>query len=350
MSFPQNMTVGQIQSMVENPGTPIRPPAVALLTIDSRDRVVIDSATGYRIDTTTPNQIYINRQQSLVQGFFTRLGLTELNMEWNVPNVIDNGPCKNNTLLLESGATPGLGVVTGSYRIIINGGFYTPNELAAQITENLNSASAFGSASWLCSYAERDLLNNCNVFNIVCNPAAPAPAVYFRIRPENFSSNDDLCNLMGFSYPPREFSISITGSFSSMLYTPYFDIVSTNITKKQNVRDNSTNAITGQNLLTRVYLSQNDITTQRERTNPLLGPTDCNIVGTRPFTLYRQYALPKQIYWDTKEFIGVIDLRLVDYKGRTLYSSPETPFNPLTEFGFCANASNYQLTIQVTET
>lgn len=347
MAFPQNATVGQIREMVENPGVPFRPPAVAVLSIDSRDRVVIDPATGYRIDTTTPNEIYINRQQTLVQGFFTRLGLTELSMQWNVPNVIDNGPCKNNTLLLERSATAGTGVVTGTYKISINEGFYTPNELAAEITDNLNTASAFGSADWLCSYAERDLLNNCNVFTITCNPAGAA--VYFRIRPENFASNDDLCNVMGFSYPPKVFGISITGSFSSMLYTPYFDIVSANITKKQNVRDNSTNAITGQNLLTRVYLVQSDVTTQRERT-PIPGAADCNIIGTRPFTLYRQYSLPKQIYWDTKEFIGVIDLRLVDYKGRTLYSPPEQSFNPLTEFSFCGNAANYQLTIQVTET
>jgi hypothetical protein len=93
----------KMEELRENPGTPFRPPAVAVMTIDSRDRVKIDPATGYRIDTTTPYEIYINKGQSVMNGFFTRIGLTEVNMQWNTPNVIASGPCKNNTLTFGGG-------------------------------------------------------------------------------------------------------------------------------------------------------------------------------------------------------------------------------------------------------
>lgn len=347
MSYPQNMTVGQIRELVENPGTPIRPPATAIMTIDSRDRVVIDPATGYRVDTTTPYEIYINKQQTLMNGFFTRIAMSEINMQWNIPNVIGTGPQSNNSLRLELAAAPGPGVPTATDVIIASEGFYTPEELAYEVTSKLNAApGVFGITTWACSWDEKD-----NTFVLRSND----PTINFRIVPENIGSQDDLCNMMGFSYPSDAFAQIILGSFASMQYTPYFDVVSSNITKKQNVRDNSTSFLTGQNLLCRVYLSEPGIVNVRDRTDavPPVGEADCSIVGCRPFNLYREYSTPKQIYWDTKEFINVIDLRLVDYKGNTLYSQRQTGFlaPPLgTPISQCGDSSQFQLTLQVTET
>lgn len=346
MSYPQNMTVGQIRELVENPGTPIRPPATAVMTIDSRDRVRIDPATGYRVDTTSPYQVYINKQQTLMNGYFTRVAMSEINMQWNIPNVIANGIQKNNTLLLEQGATPGAGVVTGSYTIQLPQGFYTPKELASSIELLLNTAVVFGGNNWDCTWYERGLSGG-NYFSL----SETSGTVFFRIRPQNFDSADDLCNLMGFSYPPVQFAESIDGSFACMQYTPYFDVVSSNLTKKQNVRDNSTSFVTGQNLLCRVYLSEPGVVTVRDRTDVTSPQTaDCSIIGCRPFNLYREYNTPKQIYWDTKEFINVIDLTLIDYKGRTLYARNQAGFTATDSFSFCGDASQFQLTLQVTET
>jgi hypothetical protein len=342
MSYPQNMTVGQIRELVENPGTPIRPPATAVMTIDSRDRVKIDPATGYRVDTTGPYEIYINKQQTLMNGYFTRIAMSEINMQWNIPNVIGNGLQKNNTLLLEEAAAPGVGVSTGSYLIEITQGFYTPKELADSIQTLLNTVGVFGGGSWRCEWLE-----NSNTFTL----AEISGTIYFRIKPQNIGAADDLCNLMGFSYPPQEFAESIDGSFASMQYTPYFDVVSSNLTKKQNVRDNSTSFTTGLNLLCRVYLSEPGVNLTRDRTDPATPQlADCSIIGCRPFVLYREYSTPKQIYWDTKEFINVIDLRLIDYKGNTLYARNQAGYTAATSFGFCGDAAQYQLTLQVTET
>jgi hypothetical protein len=333
MSYPQNMTVGQIRELVENPGTPIRPPATAVMTIDSRDRIKVDPATGYRIDTTTPYEIYINKQQTLVNGYFTRIAMSEINMQWNTPNVIASGPCKNNTLLLEQAAASGPGVVTGSFTLTVLEGFYEPSALATVIQGLLNAGGgAFGVATWTCTY-----LPTGNKFVI----ADTSNTVFFRIRPQNVGFADDLCNLMGFSAPSTEFASRVVGSYATMIYTPYFDVVSDNLTKKQNVRDNSTSFLTGQNLLCRVYLSEPGIGVN----------TAAACIGSTPFNLYREYSTPKQIYWDTKEFINVIDLRLVDYKGRTLYSPPQVPATGAPgSVTTCGDAANFQLTLQVTET
>jgi hypothetical protein len=336
----------KMDELRENPGTPFRPPAVAILTIDSRDRVQIDPATGYRIDTTSPYQVLINKQQSVMNGFFTRIAVTEVNMQYNSPNVIDEGPCKNNTLLIEEGNASGPGTVVDSYTVELLEDFYTPNELAKAIQDKLVADLVFGVNTWSVVYIEQN-----NNFQISTDDA-----LNIRIRPQNIGFNDDLCNLMGFSYPSPQFAERIVGSYASMIYTPYFDIVSDNLTKKQNVRDNGTSFLTGQNLLARVYLVPGPgVNILRERTDPSppADDADCNILGCRPFSLYREFQSPKQIYWDAQEFINVIDLRLVDYKGRTLYSAPQqgaTLVTPTLSQTRCGEAANFQLTLQVTET
>ena len=342
MSYPANMTIGQINELIENPGVPVRQPAVAVLTIDTADRIKVD-ASGYRIDTTSPNNIYINKQQTLLNGYFTRLALTEINMQWNTPNVIASGECKNNTLLLEQSATLS-GVVTDSYLIELPEGFYTPRELAADIQVLLNTEAVFGGGSWSCTYNERD-----GTFSITDE----GETIRFRIRPQNIKASDDLCNLMGFSTPSKLFTFGIFGSYASMVYTPYFDIVSLQLTKKQNVSDNSSSTITGGNLLARIYLNNAGFITRADRTDPAEPQlADCPIVGVRAFSLYKEYIIPKQIYWDTKEFIATIDLRLIDYKGRLLYMAPQG-IATIGEDGLftqCGNSTNYQLTLQITET
>jgi hypothetical protein len=125
-----------------------------------------------------------------------------------------------------------------------------------------------------------------------------------------------------------------------MLYTPYFDVVSKQLTKKQQVTDSGTSYNTGGNLLTRIYITPSDITT----TNFKIGQ-----LGTAPFTIHREFRIPKQIYWDTKEFINVVDLTLIDYKGNILYEAPDVIDEDQQKFSFGTGNANWQLTFQVSE-
>lgn len=351
MAVSQNMTIGQIREMVENPGQPIRQPAVSILTIDTADRRIFD-ADGFRVDTTSPNQIYINRQQTLMNGYITRIALTELNIEWNAPNVIESGACKNNTLLFERGSTTD-GPVVDSYTLSVPERFYTPNELAAYIQYKLNLDAVFGASNWYCLYNSNQ--------NAGFAIGRPTTGVFFRIRPQNQNSRDDLCNLMGFTTMPSQFYYAIVGSYA---YTPYFDIVSSQLTKKQNVNDSGTSNTTGRNLLARIYLNQSGFTERSDLTEVTLNPTPTPpgppqnaktpIIGCRPFALHVEFQSPKQIYWDTKEFVNAIDLTLYDYKGRVLYAQNQGAASVRTSagnvFAVAGDSSEFQLTLQVTET
>ena len=317
----------------ENEGVPLRQPATALLTIDTADRQIFD-LSGYRVDSTSPFQVYINTQQNIMSGFFTRIAVTELNMNWNIPNVIGEGSQKNNTLTVEIEGAPGN--PPDRFTATVPQGFYTQTALATALQTALTAQVDVG---WTVTYNN---FTDGQAFAI----EATDPDVFFRIVPQNKGMADDLCNMMGFSSPLKTFVQRLIGSFASMLYTPYFDIVSQQLTKKQNILDNGTSFITGKNVLARVYIAKDGLYTDNDD-----GEALNTTVGTEPFRLYKEWQVPKQIFWDTKEFINVIDLSLVDYKGRILYSPPQQAVEIAgKEVGQCGNSANYQITLQITET
>lgn len=329
----------------ENPGVPLRMPATALLTINTADERRTD-AENYTVSPYDPNKILINKQRNVIEGYFTRLALTEININWNTPNVIAAPGYANNTLTFQLGSALGNGNVAGQRIITIGENFFSPIQLAAAITSALNTGGGtFGSTAWRVLYSDKFA-----AFQIQDTTGS----IPFRILVNNRGQKDDLCNLMGLSGAPSTFHYVLQGGFAPMCYTPYIDIVSNQLTKKQNVRDAGTNITTGTALLHRLYLNQDDFTIRYDDSVALSTSTvDTNILGCRPFTYHKEYNVPKQIFWDTKEFINVIDIELRDYKGRTLYSALEgisVGIDPFGALGACKNFTDYQLTIQITET
>ncbi len=344
MSLAQNMTTAQYREASENAGTPIRMPATAVLTVDTADRLKFD-ANGYAIAPSAVNNLYINTQQTLVQGYFTRLALTELNMNWNIPNV----NARNNTLTLR--LFDGLGGSTDLTTDVPADGFYDPVALATTLTSSLATDIALLPAPYPARYPAITVTYNqiACAFQIQNSIAGNN----FLIVPKNIGASDDLTNMMGFGAIPSSATPASTwiGGFATMQYTPYFDIISRQLTKKQNVNDNSTSTNTGRNLLARIYLTPEGIT-QVPLIDPVLAPPyttlEASMIGCRPFTLHREFQIPKQIFWDTKEFLNVVDLSLTDYKGNILYESPTEQAGNTISLG--TGNANWQLTFQITET
>jgi len=315
----------------------IRQPATALFTIDSADRKSFNLTgplKGYRLDSQTPNQFQIQKNQPLMTGYFTRISLTEFNMNWNAPNVIATGQWKNNTLFLRNEDE-----VT-TYTVVVDEGFYSPNELATFIQTELVTDVVFGTATWTVVWDNR---NSSFRINSGSNDA-------FRIEPQNLGPNDDLCNLMGYGNASPDYTFIAVGNYATMLYTPYFDIQSGALTRNQNVSDNSSAQIIGYSTVARIYMTSLGVTGRQDSTVPNVS-YDCDIVGTRPFTLHREFSVPKQMFWNGTEFLAAIDLRFVDYKGRTLYAVNQVPFTAGGGIAtsYAGDSSEFQMTLFVTE-
>lgn len=318
----------------ENPGVSQRAASVAVFTVDSSDRRAFD-IDGSRVDNTPVNKFIISKPQTLINGYFTRIALTELNFPWDVPNV--NATNNTFTVILTAGQP-----YDGQYTVSVPEAFYTPSELAIALENALNAKMVEINATAEFVF-DVSIGNNQNF--IIENTEADG---IFAIILKNAGQQDDLCNLMGFSDIPAEINgsplvaaLKFTGAYASMLYTPFIDIASNNLTKKQDVSDSSSSFNTGRSLLARIYLT-------REGIQQINTSDEEQVLGCRPFTIYKEFTTPKQIYWDTEEFVNIIDITLTDYKGNVLYESPAKLVDG--EFTVGSGSTNFQLTFQVSET
>lgn len=302
------------------------PLSEALLCVDSRDGIKSDKTTGLYINPKNPFDIQLYNGVQM-NGRVKRIKLKEINMTYNVPNVNPT----NNVLFVQ---------VEGDAEVAIEilPGFYTPTELAAAIQTALNEQIPFANA-WVCEW-----IPGINHFYI--RGGVPR----FRILPKigqgagsynGTMRTDTLATMMGFNSTNLSYTYYLESSFANMLYTTYIDIVSKYMTKNQYISDKSTNARTGNSLLARLYITP-------DRNYSI---TDTNMIGTRPFMLYKEFASPKEINWDENEPIVSINIQLLDDKGNVLYApaaavDADLPFEYST---FCGNSGYVQMTFSVSE-
>ena len=347
-------------------GQTIRQPSTAIFGIDSADRYNIDNSTGLRIDTQPEYNFSLYKGQSVLNGFIKRIALTEINMEWNVPNV----NTYNNKFAIglsstdiSNGATDVASVNEIILRAELDIGFYTPLELAAALETQLNAILT--TASVLVGGATADLQVNIDpkTLNVILvadlgTSLGEFFVPYVSVAPFNKvdTLNCTMYEMMGLNSLLTSYSLSpssgagryeIYGSYASYLYTRYIDIISENVTKKQEVKDSSTQPpeIGATSLLARLYVGNSGLSESRFDVSGV----GCNIVGTRPFQLYKEYNTPKYIYWDSREFINLIDIKVYDDAGRPLYEQPEQLTINAGAGYVAGNTAEFQITLLASE-
>jgi hypothetical protein len=259
-------------------GQTIRQPSTAIFGIDSADRYIL-GADGIRTDTQGTYNFSLYKGQSVLNGFIKRLALTEINMEWNVPNVNSY----NNKFAIDiNGPDVSGGVQNVAVEVPI--GFYTPLELAAELEELVNDY-----------IDDNNLLDDPGFtadFSFTIDPktlyltidsdiSGGAGAVLMSLPTRGITDDTaiELCTMyemLGLSNllfsptlrlnsPSYEATTQIQGNYASYLYTRYIDIVSNNLTKKQEVKDSTTQPpeIGATNLLARVYVGNSGLSESR---------------------------------------------------------------------------------------
>ena len=358
-------------------GTPIRMPSVALLCIDSADGVKVNNE-GYIANDSTPAQININKQTPLMFGYMTRIALTEVNLQWATPNV----NARNNTLTFRiadvSGTVPqtipsGMfdpsgnmifipnPAIKSTHRVAIPEFFRTPKNLATILETYLNNLTISGvTNNFFVQHLETSGEFNISISGSLQGKIAISilpPGKQYTITstyPANVFTgrvDDDLTYMMGLSPVAslnNYYVDTIRGGFASCQYTPYVDIVSSILTKNQNVHDNDSSIRNGQSKLARIYLSHPGAVNQFDIDEDGVINT-CNIVGVRPFTLHKEFQTPKVISWNTTENIDIVDLQVLDHRGYPIYIENHVieQTGGTVKLG---NTASFQFTLQITET
>ena len=276
----------------------IRQPSYTALLVDSMDRY----PSGFAEDVTTQtssSQWTLQSQQYVLNGYFTRLAVTQIQFFWNLPTIIGG---YNNMWAFNFPDIGGLTIIG------IPTGFYSPTTLAAAILawstgsfgEPLTGFTATVNANGVITFGYG------STFSILTPGVASgqptsrfiSSIIYARSYQTSGTIPGTATLITGGTY-------AIVGTVPTMLPTRYINIESSYLTKFQRVKDSST-LQSGQstNILCRV----NAFAPSTRTTWPPADPES-------PFVVCIDYATTKLIAWNPDEVVSNFDILLSDEFG-----------------------------------
>jgi hypothetical protein len=310
-----------------------RPSSSANFYVDSEDKSRLEGSGNF----------LINKGQSLFNGFFNRIAVGEVGLDWGIPNIAEWWG--NNTLtIVNSGTGTTIGPVT------LPDGFYTAVQCLQQAAALINAeAITLGNALRLeVEFTGTDVkLVNTGVgvdpFYVVWVDGYDPPYALAR---QLFAT----AQLAGLTVQNTE----ITCFAPRILGTTYIDIVSPQLTYNQALKDSTTDNFRF-DVLYRWYFADDNVPLPLEKMPfvyaanapapavQMLTETNLPILqGYTPFVKRRAIPYPKQIRWDAKQPIGQVGFQVYDDRGR-IVSTSNFPFDLKTGYG----GANFQFQLQL---
>lgn len=278
-------------------GTTIRQPSTANLMIDSADRDI----NKY----PSPWNFQFVKNQSILNGFFTRIATTEIVLEWKIPNIT---PSNNAVDISHNGVTQTVSVIPG---------FYTAAELFNSICDSANTAFTLTNIFETVLYNGQPYIQTSDDSNFTIKPHA----------------GDGLYYQMGF------WEDTTLGVAAYQIGNPdfrpyrYLDFVSAQLTYNQDLKDTATQA-QARDVLARWYFVWDNPPQLDSLGLPILP-------GYSPFFLRRIFNPPKQIKWDARQPVGNITFQVYGDNGQLIEQEPQ--------IGNGTDYSEWLMTLQISE-
>jgi len=356
----------------QNIGQTIRPSSTALLTIDSEDRfndfvqkrAAVPGSYNY-----SPYDFAITKNQAIMNGFFTRLAVTEVVFPWAIPNInirtasivvtYKNGASAAVTTTILPTSTFNSGVYAGEAYFPI--GFYTPAKLAARLQAALRDVTGFAGldVTYGIDYntysGTTGLGNNQPVFAVLTG--STTELISFQALPYNTSNypypstTRQLFDLLGFDSNSGTLADAVYGNPTFCQAIKYIDIVCPTLVYNQALKDTSSATIS-QDSLCRVYLANADNSTNEILTSSDISGSGVEFCppGCAPTTLYRQFNVPKYINWVPNQPIsGQLIFRVLDDQGQVLDPQLLTDLRIGNSVGYPSLPLDWQLSVLVSE-
>lgn len=287
----------------------IRQPAYTALLVDSMDRYT----NGYPEDIlrqTSSSNWTLQSGQYVLNGYFTRLALTQIQFFWNLPTVAVNYNSAYAFNFSDLGFT----------YISIPTGWYTPATLATAIlnwsTGSFNPVPLTGFTCTANAITGVLTFGYGSAFSIYAPSLTPQgsraipPIIYARAQ-QTAGIIPGTATIIPAGEPGAG-TYTISGTVPTMLATRFINVESKYLTKYQRVKDSST-LTNGQstNILCRV----NAFAPSTRTPWPAL-------VADTPFVVAMDFATTKLINWSPEEVISNFDISLTDEYGTLI---PWTP-------------------------
>jgi hypothetical protein len=323
------------------PAVTQRPASTALLTIDSEDRFTDYTAIAGTQITSSPYDFSISKPESLMAGFMTRIGISEVAFPWTIPN-INVKTCSINYQYTIGAAPP----VTANLILGTGAAFYTPSQLATAITTALSGIAGLGFSMVYGSPAPIPVAQQTNLPRFSYSVTA-GNGILFEPEPYNSAgypfppTTKQLFHVLGFDYANTFPQVSANGNFTLAQCFRYIDIVCNQLTNSQAQKD-QTSQVVARDMLCRLYIGgASGVTSTVSASDPAFCPPGC-----APTFLYRDFSTPKQIQWIPNQNIpGFLQFQVYDDTGQLLDTSINAPGTPPNSF----DATDWSMTMLVSE-
>jgi hypothetical protein len=279
-------------------GTPIRQPSTANLMIDSTD------ATG-----GNASSFAITRNASIMNGFFTRLGVTEVVLDWNIPNIAT--ALGNVTFTISAPV---------ALSVTIPAGLYTIAQCLEAIAFNLTTAIQALGAPYANSYfaiTQSTLVTpgitlvDSSLTRLVFWTGGSGSQVLTAFTTVQTTLLSQLGGIAGVANATIGQPFANTANLQS---TRYLDFISPDLTYCQSLKDNSTQVTgAGRNVLCRWYMAYDNPAPLDKYGFPIQ-------MGYAPFSVRRIFSPPKQIKWEPNLPVGNINLQVYNSDGTLQFS------------------------------
>ena len=277
-------------------GVPIRQPSTANLMIDSFDR---------KISTSSPFAFDIIKNQSIMNGFFTRIGTTELVLEWRENNI--SNALQNTQIVITQTGSP-------ADTITVPSGLWTVYSALTYIVDALNTIHGAGTY----------VLDATNPNNLILTATGGATFVV---------AQGNLQNQLGLTVDVAPTAIMpILGA--DLRPFRYIDFVCSQLTYNQELKDGSTNPV-NKDVLARWYFDWDSPPTLDAGNQPIY-------MGYSNFSARRLFNPPKQIKWSGNQPIGNLTFEVFGY-------SMVYPNGVALSSIYPTSLSNWLMTLQVSE-
>lgn len=368
-----------IGSTGETKATPIRNPASAFFNINSIDRYAsANNPTSQFALLTQPAAIsnsipasnyHMSLQRNLLTGYFHRLTVSEINLQWNIPTINSQNYILSITadspaaILLRAQLNTPDAITNANVSLICD--FYNYDELAAELqrairlaftslTPNLDALTVVWQPRTAGGAGYNFTFNtNTDVtieFNTVIDEEQPFSLIPGQTVNQATRAMFKLYTMLGITevilHEPKTI-LATQPSYPTLIYTSYFDIISSKLSQFMRVKDSETSWSPDTAVITRVYLSNINgisapVTTQTGTTT-----FETFAIGSRPFVLNYAPTTVKNINWSPGQSIIDFDIRVVDEFGDLLPWSLNTTqpgggkiyFTEVFEFQMTALAS-----------
>ena len=251
--------------------TAIREPSTANLLIDSIDRTIGSAA-----------EFTITKKNSLMNGFFTRMAVSEVVLDWAVPNIALEYGNNSFSVELETGPV--------QYTVPLINGNYTIAQILNQIVAALNTAvgSAFFSITGSVTTTGYASLTGTGNFEILASTLATQLGM--------------ITGQQAIGHPIQT---------PAVLPVTYLDFACDQLTYNQSLKDETTNEV-ATNVLYRWVMAWD-------------GPSPVDSLGYpiyqgyQPFRARRILPFPKQVRWESNMPLGQLAFRVIDSTGEIVF-------------------------------